>query len=1083
MQIENATKYRFAYNKDEINVNKSYTVDIHNAEINMVLDRLFSDGEISYSILDRQIVLKAQKASIFSTQQRNITGKVLDSSGQPLPGATVVIKGTTKGTVTDENGNYNLSGVSPESTLVFSFVGMTQLETPVSGRSVINVTLQEEAIGIEEVVAVGYGSQTKRDLTGAITNVNKDEIMEKQPVRILDALQGAVPGVLVVSDTGEPGEEGSIRIRGASTVSDDGASPLYILDGVQVSSIESVNPNDIESINILKDAASASIYGSRSANGVVLITTKSGTSQKPRVELKYLSGLSQLSHKIPQGNRLEREILERYNSIGLYPGAADSTLFSKNADNYYIDYISQNAIRSQIDAGISGGSPQFKYRANVQYLDDEGIIINSFYKRLTSKINVTYNGSNKLMFNTNISFSYSNKSNTNEGGVFLQAFQRPPHYALYFPDGSYAYNIGGRLNPVADAILRKDESKLYNGLFFQAAEYKIADWLTLHGDISATVNVENREYFVPSVLVTTDINSGYDQMVLSILTQGNAYLTARKTFNKKHNLGGTLGASFEKSDRKTLRVQGTEFLTEAVQTANAISVLDPKNTYSTGTANSLVGFFGRLEYNYKHRYIFNTTFRADGSSRFGSDNRWGYFPSASIAWRFSDESFMSWLKNIELTDAKFRVSVGRTGNQAIGNFDAQTEFVFGSYSYNGVGGITTSSRMGNSLLKWEETDQVNMGLDLMFLKGRINFVGDYYVKNTRDLLYDVALPYETGYNTVRTNLGGIQNKGLEFSLTWRAIKKKNFSWTTSVNWSANRNKITDLPEGNRADDIWWIGEGYEAGSFYGWKQSGVYAYDESNAWTPDFKTRLNPVFERDQYGNVILDKTRKPNLLGYTFPDGTTYTGEVKKQSSSGSVLGGGDLIWQELPDENGIINGEVGNEDRQILGKGHPEWFGGWSNQFSYKGITFSFIFYGSFGNYVYNEAVRSRTTYATTGATPRPHEILNFWKYPGQITDSYRRFNFDGNTRRGGDLFLEDASFIRLQNVRLGYRLNQEWLKKTFMNDVQFTFTGNNLLTWTNYTGCDPEVSQTSILKPGNDNGRYPKKRTFSIGVNVSF
>ncbi len=1020
----------------------------------------------------------------FSALAQNITvqGTVTDKAGDLLIGVTVKVQGTAIGTITDGDGHFILPNVPPNATLEVSYVGMLSEIIPVNKRTSINVTMEEDSEILEEVVVIGYGTQMKRDITGAIASVNEHIISEKQPISVFDALQGAAAGVQIVSDTGAPGEGGNIRVRGAATMSDDGASPLYIVDGVQMDNIDAINPNDISSIEILKDAASASIYGSRSANGVVLISTKQGAVGKAKSEFKYLNSYSALSHKIPQANRLEREILERYNAIGLYPAANDSTIFSKNADNYYIDEISQTAVRHQFDFGISGGTPQLLYRGNIQYLDDEGIVIETYYKRLTGRLNISYKASERLTLNSNVNFWRTEKTNVNEGGVFLQAFQRPPHYAIYFPDGSYAYNIGGRLNPVADAKLRKNESEQYRGLFYQSADYKITNWLNIHGDIAATVTNDDLYYFVPKALVTTNINNGYNRVNFTVYTQGNAYASLQKTFNDAHNVSAMVGSSFEKSNIKTLRIQGTEFITESVSSLNAIGVLDPKNTYTTGTANALVGFFSRLGYNYKGRYLLNATIRADGSSRFGASNRWGYFPSVSVGWRFTDEPFMKWSTNV-LKDGKLRVNTGKTGNQAIGNYDAQTEFVFGSYSYNGVHGVRTSSTMGNSQLRWEDTEQYNAGIDLTFLKDRFILIGDYYVKNTNNLLYSAALPYESGYNTVRTNLGSIQNKGIELSLTWRVVRNRNFSWTTMLNWSTNKNKITSLPEGNRADDIWWIGEGYEAGVFYGWKQLGVYAYDESNAWTPDFKTRLTPIFERDEYGNVKLNKANQPTLLGYQTPDGKNYTGEIKKQSSSGSVLGGGDLIWQELPGENGEINGEVGNEDRQILGKGHPTWFSGWNNQISYKNFSLSFSFYASFGNVVYNEAVRSRTTYATTGATPRPHEIYNFWKYPGQITDSYRRFNFDGNTRRGGDLFLEDASFIRLQSIRLTYRINKDIVNKLFLDNVNVFVAGNNLLTWTNYSGFDPEVSQTSILKPGNDNGRYPRNRVLSLGVNISF
>jgi len=508
------------------------------------------------------------------------------------------------------------------------------------------------------------------------------------------------------------------------------------------------------------------------------------------------------------------------------------------------------------------------------------------------------------------------------------------------------------------------------------------------------------------------------------------------------------------------------------------------DTYTNGTSNSLAGFYGRLGYDYLSRYLLNATLRADASSRFGRNNRWGYFPSVSAAWRFSDEFPKEWGVITWLDDGKLRGSYGVTGNQAIGDYEAQTELVLGSYNYNGQSGVTTASKMGNTLLKWESTTQNNIGIDLLFLRGKLSFSGDYYVKDTKDLLYDAALPFEIGYSSgVRTNLGSLQNKGVELMLTWHVFDKRDYAWTTTVSWTTNKNKIVYLPGGDRVDDIWWIGEGSAVGTFYGWEQLGIYDYNESNAWTSDFTQRLTPVFAKDEFGNVMLDKQRNPTLLGYQLSDGSSYTGEIKQQSAAGTVLGAGDVIWQELPDEKGIINGAVGNEDRKVLGNAQPDWFAGWQNTVRYKDFSLSFSFCASMGGLVYNESERIKAEYSGTHMTPSPYFVYNLWKYPGQNTDLYRKGNYTYNTRRGGSYFLEDASYVRLQNLRLTYNMKKAWLQKIQLQNVQLYTYGNHLLTWSNYSGFDPEVNQTSVLKPGNDPGRYPRKREMGFGINVIF
>jgi TonB-linked SusC/RagA family outer membrane protein len=1030
-------------------------------------------------------------ASLPAAAQIKVTGTVTEVSGEPFPGVSVLVKGTTTGIITDADGNYSINAPDEKAVLTFSYMGYLSRDITVGSKREINVALQENVTELDELIVTGYMTQKKRDVSGAITSVSANVIAEKQAVNVFDALQGVAPGVQILSTSGAPGGDMTIRIRGASTLSDAGVDPLYIVDGLQMSDISSINPDDIKSMEILKDAASASIYGSRSANGVIIITTKQGERGKPKFDVKFLNSYSNLSHKIPQANRLEREIFDRSNatrgseSIGLAPYPNDSTSFNRNADNDYQDLMTQTAVRNQIDISLSGGSDKLRYRGSAQYLDDEGIVLNTFFKRLSTRYNINYTATDRLTLNTQFNLSYTDKNNTNEGRVIQQALQRPPHFTLYFPDGTWMYDNGGRKNPIAEAYLRKDETKQYRVSVYQDVDYKLTSWLKAHGDIAVNIGYNDTEKFNSKLLetATPPLNTGSSASKFSTYIQGNLLLTADKRF-ELHHVQAFAGGTFEQNDVKNSMIEGRNFSTELITTMNVAGELIPANTYTKGTANSLAGFFGRVGYDYlESRYLFNATIRADGSSRFGKANRWGYFPSVSLAWRISDEPFMDW-SDSWLTDAKLRGSYGMTGNQAIGDYDAQTEFVLGSYAYNNQSGIRTSTKMGNPLLKWESTEQYNAGIDITALGGKITFTGDYYVKNTSDLLYDADLPFEVGYSGgVRTNLGGVQNKGVELMLSWTVFSRRDFTWKTTASWSTNKNRITTLPGGDRVDDIWWVGEGAEAGTFYGWKQAGVYAYNESNAWTEDFRTRLTPVFAQDEYGNVILDKQRNPTLLGYQHPDGSAYTGTVKQQTSSGSVLGAGDFIWQELPDANGVVNGDVGNEDRQILGSGQADWFAGWQNYFTYKDFTLSFNFYAGFGGHVYNEDKRNRALYATSNVTPDPYFVYNMWKYPGQNTDVYRRGNYTYNTRRGGDYFLEDASFIRLQNVRLTYNLKRRWLQKIFMHDLQLYVYGNNMLTWTNYTGFDPEVNQTSVLKPGNDNGRYPRKREMGFGINVTF
>lgn len=1019
--------------------------------------------------------------------QTRVHGVVTDAQGKVVEGATVTVKGTKKGIPTNKAGEFAIDVPGQNSVLVISSVGFTTREEKVGTRTSISVTLEAAAADLD-VVTISYGglyTQKKRDATGAISSVSAKTIEEKQPVSIFDALQGAAPGVRVMSTSGAPGEESSVTIRGLSTLSDAGVKPLYIVDGVPMDNINAINPKDIQSIEILKDAASAAIYGSRSANGVIIVTTKRGAEGKAQIDVGYLRSYNWLSNRISQANRQERQIFDRRGNLGLDPKSDDSTAFSKNSDNDYQALITQTAVRNQVDVGIKGGTKTLNYYNSLQYLDETGIVITSYNKRFTLRTNVEYKPSNRITMYTRLNFSYQTKNNINEGNVIQQSLQRPPGMALYFPNGEYIYFNGGRRNPLAEAYLRKDVSKIYKGVLYQGIDFKILEPLSFHADASADLQLKRRSFFSSKLLTSSNppINTGIDATELPIRLQGNANFTYKKTFKGVHNLAALAGMNFEKNREEETNIEGSKFVTEAVTTLNAAGEFSLSDIYSKAGASALLGFYGRLGYDYKGKYLFNATLRRDGSSVFGPENRWGNFPSVSVGWRFTDEAFMDRFKGV-LTDGKIRASWGVTGNQEIGNYDSYQQFEFGSYFYNGVSGVRTSTRMGNSALKWEQTTQSNLGLDLTFLGGKVSFIGDYYVKNTSDLLYDFPLPNELGFpGKVRTNIGSIQNKGVELMVTANPLRTKYFNWQTSVNWSMVRNKITSLPT-DYIDDIWTIQQGLEAGNFYGYKFLGIYEYDESNAYTEDYKTRLTPVFKRDADGNIIIEKNMQPILLGYVNPDGTSYTGTVKRLTTNGVVSKGGDAIWQNLPDSKGVLNGDIGNEDRQFLGHGQPRWSLGWSNSFSYKDFSLSFNIYGNFGGSVYNENRRNLGSFSNSNTTPDAYFIYNMWKYPGQITDAYRGGDKTAdNMRRGGSEYLENGSFVRLQSVRLGYKLPERLSRKAAMQNLSVYIYGNNLLTWTEYTGFDPEVGQSSVLKPGNDPGKYPRRREVGMGLNISF
>ncbi|MBC7653346.1 MAG: SusC/RagA family TonB-linked outer membrane protein [Oligoflexus sp.] len=1029
-------------------------------------------------------------ANTVTAQTISVSGVVKDEQAFPLPGVAVSIKGTTGGAVTNQNGEYKLN-VSPTATLVFNYLGFTSQEVAVSNRTSIMITMREDISKLDEVIVVGYGIQTKREIAGAISSISAKTIEERVPVSIFDVFQGAAAGVRVASDSGAPGEESSINIRGVSSVSEAGGVPLYVVDGIIVDNINGISPNDIQSIEILKDAASAAIYGARSANGVILISTKRGDEGKPKINFGYTNSYSNLAHKLPQANRLVREVYDQSTlptRFGLYPERNDSTAYNRNNDFDYQDLITKTGIRSQYDLNISGGSKNLTYYTGVQYLNNSGIILSSEEKRVTFRTNVDYKPNPKTLLATRLTFGYTDANLINDGESLSQALQRPAFQALYLPDGTPIFNNGGRRHPIETTRLRQDRRGRYNGVIGQIFEYDLSKAIRFHVDGSATLDFRNNRQFISGFL-TNAPSFGAESIDRVSRLQFNSYVNLKKTFSKVHNFTGQLGTSYDGSNMRSLSVRGTNFVTESVNTLNAISLLNPAGTGSDGSTSAILGFFARAGYNYKQRYIFNAVIRRDGSSKFGADNRFGNFPAFSSAWRFTDEKFMGFVKKI-LTDGKLRATWGIQGSEGnLGNFASRNLLVFGSTFYNGVSGVITNPLLGNSNLKWEEQTQSDVGLDLQFWGGRLSLEASYYQRITKDLISNSAfeLPAEVGRtNNVFLNAGTIRNRGVELQLSGFPIRNtsKNISLNTNLFLGFNRNNITDLPGDEIIrNNLYIVREGQEVGRFFGYRNLGIYAYDESNAYTDNYTTRLIPQFQRDQNGNVVIGNNLKPVFLGYTLPNGTPYSGNVNRLTTSGATAKAGDVIWENLPDANGNLNGDIGIEDRQILGSGLPKLQVSLNNTFTYKRFTVSAFVYGSFGNKVYNSLARSGAQFSSVNTSPDPYVISNLWKYPGQITDVYSRNGALNNSRPGNSFFLEDGSFIRLQTVRLGYQIPDKYSKKVYISNLSIFAFSNNLATWTKYSGFDPEVGQRNVLEPGNDNGRFPRRREFGFGLNASF
>lgn len=998
-------------------------------------------------------------------QAYTISGKVTSDTGEELPGVTVLVKGTTVGTVTDIYGNYSIDVPDDGQTLMFSSVGFLTEEETINNRTQINVTLVPDITQLSELVVVGYGTQEKRDVTGAITSVDAESIEERQPTNVFEALQGQAAGVQINTES-RPGGGASIRIRGTSTIQ-GGQDPLFIVDGVPMDDINMVNPNDIQSVEILKDAASAAIYGSRSANGVIIITTKKGIEGKPKIDVRYNTMFSTLSHKLPQATADDRRLYDRKRSSSsdLPSLNADSLNPSYNADNDLQSMLTRTARRHQIDLSVSGASDKLNYYTSIGYLDDEGIIINSWAKMIRARINVDYKASERFTYGNRISFSYETENQINEGRVLEQAMQRPPTFQVYYPDGTFAPTLGGRRNPVAFAVLQKNEYQSYNANVYNYISFKIADNLKLTSDFNIRGEYDEHLYFTPEIIEGTD--GGYENGFDTYWMQQN-YLNYDKKLGEDNTINAVLGMSAEKWIDRGAQIEGENYVTESVITTNAIQDKSLADIFNEESRHTLVGFFGRVGYDYKSKYILNATVRRDGSSRFGSENRWGTYPSASVGWRFTDEPFMSWTHSF-LQDGKFRASYGETGNQEIGNYLSLERYSFGQNYYNGISGIVPVDVLSNNELSWETTKQIDIGMDLTFLENRLSFVADYYKKTTENLLYEADLPSETGYSEVPVNIGSIQNEGFEFMINAFPIRNSQLTWNVSYNMAFNNDKVLKLYKGIPIieEGRWLVEEGGRLGNFYGWQALGVYQYDESNAWTEDW-TQLEPVFSEGAFtGQYLLD--------------GQPYTGDVHQLETEGEVSGGGDMIWLNSNAEDNIIN----EADKRILANAQPKFTAGLFNQVTYKGFSLSFNIYVQWGNTIYNRGRRNQSTFNGTNLTPDKFIIRDAWENPGDITNIPRvpdASDMD-NMRELNTLFLEDGSFIRLRNVRLTYELNSSIAERFKLKGLSAYVYGNNLLTWTNYLWYDPEIPMGSPLSMGQDNGRYPRSRQIGAGINVNF
>lgn len=1019
--------------------------------------------------------------------QKTLNGVVLDEQDMPLIGATVAFSGKMGGTVTDMDGKFTLK-VKVGDKLTFSYIGYQTKTMTFKGQNNITVRLEPDNKLLDEVVVVGYGSMKRSDLTGSVASVRGEDLIGYQSSSVAGALAGQVAGVQITQTDGTPGSGFNINIRGVGTLTGD-ASPLYIVDGFQVDDIEYLSDADIESIEVLKDASSSAIYGARAANGVVLITTKQGTVSKPTVTYNGSATYRHISKKLDvlspyEFVKLQGEINSQYlNTYYREGNDEDGNPYRyQTLDDYIgvepVDWQDEtfNPTWSQSHSvSLTGGTDQSKYAGTFSRYVEDGIFNNSGFDKTTFKLRFDQKLSKSLSFNAQVNYSMTNRRGQGTSGdsgrfnMLAQILTARPTAGLRMTNEEFlATAIDPELlesgeslaqvNPVmqTENVTNNRKAEMWSGN--AAVKWEIIKGLT--ANVSGTYRTTNTRadvfYHDGSKEAYRNGQSPYgqSQMTREVSWTNSNTLTWKQKI-KKHSYDVMLGHEIVFRGTEYLLGQSMDFPFDNLGNDNLGVGATPSRVTSSRSDNKLLSFFARANYNYNDRYLLTATMRADGSTRFSAKNKWGYFPSFSAAWRISEENFMKgidWISNMKL-----RFGWGLVGNDRISNYLSLDLYETTKYGVgNQVVTVLTPKQLRNSNLKWEASSTVNLGLDLGFFDNRLNVTADFFIKNTKDLLLAQSLAHVTGFESQMQNIGKIQNKGIELSLTSSNIERKNFTWQTNFNISFIRNELKALADGVDAmyarsgfdsnftayDYVAMVGE--SLGLIYGYEFDGIYQSD-------DFYTSAST-------GELIL----KPGVT-----DNQRYTEGVEP-----------GVVKYKDQDGDGVIT----TNDRTVIGNALPKWYGGITNTFNFYGVDFSFMFQFNYGNDVYN-ATRLFSTQSRLGRKNMLAEVADRWsptnasnnvpKYDGYITnDVYSRF-------------VEDGSFLRLKTMTLGYTFPREWTKKFKVSKLRVYAQAQNLFCITGYSGYDPEVSMAASnpMTPGLDWGAYPKSRIFTVGLDLQF
>lgn len=1062
-EIESQTGLSVIYNTDEVNEGKRITATFENTPVVEALSALL-DKTLEVTIQNKMLVISKKKTGVDGNIGGNITitGTIFDDRGEPIIGATIAVKGTSQGTITNIDGEYSLSDVADNATVVISYIGYQTLTFSATDKALSKVVLKEDTEVLDEVVVVGYGTVKKRDLTGSVTSLNSDVISSVPATTAVEALQGRAAGVVISTSNWSPGETPSILIRGKRSINASN-DPLFVVDGIPVTGgMGEISPSDIESMEVLKDASATAIYGSRGANGVIIITTKQGKEGRTQIDYNGYMGVQTIQNKLELMNGAEyaeytREAYRNSAGSNKYlsdtpnkeqdmllpmfkqdPYVLESVMMAYDENGNYdpskvrsynwFDDVTRNGLITDHQLNIRGGGAKTNFMASVTYNKTEGIMKDQNYERYSVRFNITHKINEYIKFGGQTQYSHSvqNRGSGMETDMYL--YRITPLGRFVNEDGTYPGLVGGDsqmynplMNTVDGAVDRPLKTSRYLGSYFVDVKLPVKG-LNFRSNLGIDSRTVQDYEYLASATTDRQLGNSYASNSVkkySMITWEN-YFTYSRDFNEKHSLGVTLLQSIQQDLQETLKASVQNLPSDGLKYYDLAAGLMVDGVGSDYVKWNMASFMGRINYNYLGRYLLTVSARYDGSSRLADGHKWVLFPSAALAWRVSDEPFMksiSWMDNL-----KFRLGYGKTGNSAVDPYQTKGGLGIMRYVYNN--GATevvgyAPSIMANNTLTWETTDQWNLGLDFGFLKNRINGSIELYLQNTRDLLLERQLPVVSGFSSVISNVGSTRNKGIEITLNTRNILTKNFTWTTDWMFASNKEEIVELYNG-KIDDIgsrWFIGNPIDV----------YYNYEKTGIWqdTPE-----------------DLAEMAKFNEKGGNFT-----VGSIKIKDVDGDY--------------------KITDKDMVILGNQRPKFVASMVNNFEYKGFDFSIFLYASVGGMLKNNIeLMEKPGRANTVK-------LNYWT-PSNPTNDFPRPTADTEKLDySSTMGYDKADFLRVRNITLGYTLPKELTQKAMLNKVRFYLSANNPFIFTNFTGIDPEGA----------NGRTsPSYSTWMFGINLS-